>query len=619
MKLKWPINFMVVICVCLISFLVLVSQDSAWAAQNGSEKIEGSLLDQISTEGSADFILRFNDQADLTPAYSMDWNGRGEYVYNALRETAERSQAEAKAILDARGMTYQTFMAGNDLYVFGGSQQGGKNYTSSQELSTLNQLAALPEVSSVRATHTYTIDPNWMSHPYENITWAGDLLAKQLLTTVTDTVTASMDWGIVDTKANQFWSTLGVKGSGMVVANIDTGVQWNHPALYQEYKCGNDPTDPKCWYDPANICGGSACDNNGHGTHTMGTMVGDDDPGLAYIVGMAPDAKWIACKGCESNECSEFALNACADWVLAPNGNAANRPNVVNNSWGDVGGDAWYSAKVQAWVAAGIFPAFSAGNFGNACSTLGSPGDYQASFSSAAHDDTRNIAYFSSRGPSVAFGDTPYTKPNISAPGVFICSSSPTNSWNCWASGTSMASPHSAGAVALLWSCNPDLIGNVDATFRLLQNTADTALVGNCGAPADGEGNYTFGYGYLDVLAAGYETCDRIRPAALAISLQENVSRLINLVLSNPNPFSLTWSLEESPSVPWLNETPVTGAIAVGGHQDISITFNASGLALGLYHTNLIITSNDLYQPEITVPVSMLVGEPTYLPVILNH
>jgi Subtilisin-like serine proteases len=243
-----------------------------------------------------------------------------------------------------------------------------------------------------------------------------------------------------------------VQGDGIVVANIDTGVQYNHPALDQAFKCAS-PSDAACWADPSNICGGSACDNNGHGTHTMGTMVGDDDPTLTYQVGMAPNAKWIACKGCESSSCSDTALNACADWILAPGGNPANRPNIVNNSWGGGGGDTWYLAKVQAWRAAGIFPAFSAGNSGSSCGTIGSPSDYQESFATANHMSGRTINSGSSRGPST-YGHEPYTKPNISAPGTSICSSIPGSSWSCGYSGTSMASPHSAGAVALLWSCN---------------------------------------------------------------------------------------------------------------------------------------------------------------------
>jgi hypothetical protein len=258
----------------------------------------------------------------------------------------------------------------------------------------------------------------------------------------------------------------------------------------------------------------------------MGTIVADDDPSLTYIAGMAPDAKWIACKGCENSSCSSFALNACADWILAPGGSTSNRPNVVNNSWGGGGGDTWYQAKVNAWRAAGIFPAFSAGNAGAGCSTLGSPGDYQESFGSAAHDSGRNIASFSSRGPT-AFGHTPYTKPNISAPGVSVCSTVPGSGWSCGYSGTSMASPHTAGAVALLWSCNPSLVGAIDVTFQALQNSANTPPAGTCGAPPDGQGNYTYGYGYLDVLNAGVATCGGIATGTLQGYVYDAVSNPI--------------------------------------------------------------------------------------------
>ena len=184
---------------------------------------------------------------------------------------------------------------------------------------------------------------------------------------------------------------------------------------------------------------------------------------------MAPGAKWIACKGCESSSCSETALNACADWIVAPNGDPNNRPNVVNNSWGGGGGDNWYLAKVNAWRAAGIFPAFSAGN-NYTCSSLGSPGDYQESFASASHQSNRVISDFSSKGPS-PFGDDPYTKPNISAPGSSICSSVPTNSWSCAYSGTSMASPHTAGAVALLWRCIGSILQDLEGLIDLPHQT----------------------------------------------------------------------------------------------------------------------------------------------------
>jgi len=450
------------------------------------DKIESTLLDQLAVEGTADFIVQFAEQADLSPAYSMSWQERGEFVVRALTEAAQRSQARAKALLDGLGLRYHTFIAGNELYVWQG------------DLASAQALAGLPEVAFIRATRVYSIDPIIPSEE-------------------TNAAPQSLDWGIVDTRADDFWTQFGVQGDGIVVANIDTGVQWNHPALDQAYRCPANPTDPSCWYDPTGQCGGTVCDNNGHGTHTMGTMVGDDDPSLPYQVGMAPNARWIACKGCRTNQCYDSDLNACADWILQPGGNPANRPHVVNNSWGGPGCDTWYLSKVNAWRAAGIFPAFSAGNDGPSCSTLGSPGIYQQSFASAAHDSSRNIASFSSRGPASSPCDphTPYTKPNISAPGVNICSSVPTNSWNCTYSGTSMASPHSAGAVALLWSCNSSLIGQIDQTFQILQNNADSPPAGNCGAPPDGEGNYTYGYGYLNVYQAGLAACGTLQAPTL--------------------------------------------------------------------------------------------------------
>ena len=538
MKMKWVINTTAIALLIFVAFLGLAKHDSVIAAQDEESKIEGLLLNRFTTDGNADFIVRFTEQADLSSAYSMEWNARGEFVYNTLRETATRSQANTIAILNGSGYKNQTLIGGNDLYVWGGN------------LAVANELAALPDVYFIRATRTYYIDPVVVIKPFENVSWAGDFLAKNTLTTVGNSTDATTDWGITDTKADQFWATFGVQGDGIKVANIDTGVQWNHPALVNQFACPGDPGNPTCWKDPSNICaGGTACDNSGHGTHTMGTMVAKDDPGLTYIAGMAPDATWIACKGCESKSCSDFALITCADWILAPGGIPANRPNVVNNSWGGGGDNNWYQAKIQAWVAAGIFPAFSAGNR-TGCRTLGSPGDYQESFGTTGHNSSRVHNY--AQGPS-AFGDEPYTKPNITAPGVSICSTIPTNGWSCGYSGTSMASPHSAGAVALLWSCQPNLIGQVTATFEALQNGADAPDPSNptCGIPPDGEGTYEDGYGYLNVFNAGVATCAVqepiivVGPLALSASLLPDVITTVTLTISNNGNAALDWNIIE--------------------------------------------------------------------------
>ena len=461
----------------VLAVLMGIAVSSAGAQQTPAN-VEQQLLDTLATNGTANFFVKMTGEADLSAAYQItDWSARGWYVYNTLLEFAQVSQKPVVEYAQKHGLDFTSMLTTNAVYIRGGN------------LQAVQEISALAGVELIRTERFYQIpDPSLLPE-------FGPAPAPEAVT----------DWGITDTKADQVWS-LGVTGTGIKVANIDTGVQWNHPALVNQFACPGTPTDPNCWRDPANICGaGGACDNNGHGTHTMGTMVGKNDPALTYIVGMAPGSTWIACKGCESNSCSEGSLNTCADWIVAPNGNPDNRPDVVNNSWGGGGGDNWYLAKVNAWRAAGIFPAFSAGNSGSGCSTMGSPGDYQESFASAAHANGRVIASFSSRGAS-AFGHTPYTKPNISAPGVSVCSSVPTNSWNCGYSGTSMASPHSAGAVALIWSACPAYRRNIDLTFQLLQNTADLPPAGNCGAPPDGQGNYTYGYGYLNALNA-VQTC----------------------------------------------------------------------------------------------------------------
>ena len=595
MKLKWLINPMSVALLIVISFLGLAAQDSIVNAQTESDKIEPLLYDRFATDGSADFIVRFGEQADLSAAYGMDWNTRGDFVYTTLRETAERSQVNAKAILEKAGLKYQTMIGGNDLYVWSGTP------------FIADELAALSEVYYVRATRTYSIDPIEISEPIQSIAWAGDYLANHLLVLVSDETDATTDWGITDTKANQAWG-LGARGAGIKVANIDTGVQWNHPALIGQFACAS-ANDPACWADPSNICGGTACDNSGHGTHTMGTMVAKDDPALQYIAGMAPDATWIACKGCETNSCSGYALTTCADWILAPGGNPANRPNVVNNSWGSTSdGNPWYLSYVNAWRAAGIFPAFSAGNNGSACDSMGDPGSYQESFASAAHASNRVIASFSSRGPS-AFGHNPYTKPNISAPGVGICSTVPTNGWSCGYNGTSMASPHTAGAVAQLWSCAPALVGHVDATFQALQSSADAPPAGSCGAPPDGQGNYTFGYGYLDVLTLITENCVsaepdiNVIPTSMHPLLLPDTSFEVALTIENLGTASLSWNISDNAA--WLGVDTSSGLVPASESVEIAVQFDTTGLTPGVYPANLNVNSNDPDEPTITVLVTL--------------
>ena len=139
-----------------------------------------------------------------------------------------------------------------------------------------------------------------------------------------------MEWGIDRIRADQVWSTFGVRGEGITVANIDTGVEFTHPALVGKYRGntgGGTFNHNYNWFDPSNVCGNPSlapCDNNNHGTHTMGTMVGDD--GGANQIGVAPGARWIAAKGCETNNCSDAALLASGQWILAPTDLSGSEP-----------------------------------------------------------------------------------------------------------------------------------------------------------------------------------------------------------------------------------------------------------------------------------------------------
>ncbi len=486
-----------------------------------------------SADGKADVFVAFDGVVDLTPATAMHWNTRGEWVYSTLKARADRAQANVRAWLEARGIEYRSFIVDNTIFA----------RLSADEIA---ELSAFSEVVGFRGNHLAHIDV---------------IAAEE---TPANNAPTALAWGIDLVDADLVWSDFGVRGQGIKVANIDTGVEWDHDALVDTFACPGDPSNPACWEDPSNVCGGSACDNNGHGTHTMGTMTASDDPTLTWQAGMAPDSTWIACKGCESSSCSDFALNTCADWILAPDSDPANRPHVVNNSWG--GGpacDTWYLAKVQAWRAAGVFPAFSNGNAGPSCSTAGAPGNYDESFASGATASNDAIASFSSRGPSNCGG---IQKPDVSAPGVSVCSTVPGNGWSCAYSGTSMASPHTAGEVALIWSANPGWIGNIAATEQLVMDTALCIDDPNCGGGPCPDGNNIYGDGRIyayDAVAAVAQPMD----------------------------------------IPWVREDPVTGTVPVYDVWPVDVSFICTDT--GELTGTLQVRHNDPCQPDIDIPLAI--------------
>ncbi|RKN39101.1 S8 family serine peptidase [Micromonospora endolithica] len=424
----------------------------------------------IGATGSTTFLVYLRETAPLADTAKLrDPDGRAREVHRRLTDTADRTQRGLRELLDARKAEHTGYWIANAVRVRG-------------DRALLDEVARRPEVARIEPARSY---------PLVRPTPSADRARA-----------AGAEWGLTDIGAPRVWTEFGDRGEGVVVANIDSGVQYDHPALVGSYRgnSGGGSFDHAYnWYDPAGVCDDPApCDNNDHGTHTMGTMVGDD--GAGNQTGVAPGARWIAAKGCEDRSCSDASLLAAGQWVLAPtdldgqNPRPDLRPDIVNNSWGGDGGDPWYQQTVTAWRAAGIFPVFSAGNDGPACGSAGSPGDNANAYAVGAYDSSGAIAGFSGRGSG-----TDPLKPNVAAPGVDVRSTVPGDGYEAF-DGTSMAAPHVAGTVALVWSAAPSLRGDVTATEALLDRTARDTDATTCGGtPAD---NNVFGEGRLDAYAA---------------------------------------------------------------------------------------------------------------------
>lgn len=213
-------------------------------------------------------------------------------------------------------------------------------------------------------------------------------------------VTEAIQWGVNEIRAPDVWNA-DIRGEGIVVAAIDTGCSYTHESLRSNYRGNNSGVIDHNynWYDPSIFGSDKPNDSQGHGTHVTGTMCGTQNG-----IGVAPGAKWIACKGCSSSSCSGFDLEECGNWMACPtdlenkNKQCSKAPHVVNNSWGGSGGDNWYDDIITAWRNVNIVPVFAAGNAGPNCGTMHSPGDRSGSIGVASTKSNNQISVFSSAG-----------------------------------------------------------------------------------------------------------------------------------------------------------------------------------------------------------------------------
>jgi|GEM_PF-971842 len=457
-----------------------------------------SLLAEAEAGGRVDALIVLPDQSppSLAPlAPDADYRVRRRALVDALRARAGAQQADLLAWLDARGIEHRAYWITNLVWARVSPAQ-------------LAELARRDDVARIEGNPQLPL-----SLPTDEAAGPGTQAIR------------AIEYGVEKINAPAVWA-LGYTGQGVVIAGADTGIRWDHAALKPHYRGwdGSSASHDYNWHDAihdasGNACGNNApapCDDNSHGTHTVGTFAGDD--GGANRIGVAPGAKWIGCRNMAGGFGTPARYIECMQWTLAPTDLAGQNPDpdlapdVVSNSWGCIPSEGCTSGQeirvaVDNVVAGGIFFAAAAGNDGPSCNSITDPpATYDSAFVVGATDSLDRVASFSGRGPVAGLAPS---RPDVAAPGVGTRSAthSSTTSYGI-KSGTSMATPHVAGAAALLMSVNPALKGHPDQVAQLLRGTAVTAGVtdpynsGCGGLTLANHPNHQVGWGRIDVLAA---------------------------------------------------------------------------------------------------------------------
>nr|WP_310376783.1 S8 family serine peptidase [Catenuloplanes atrovinosus] len=400
------------------------------------------------------------DQADLsgidtTRTGQAGRDARAADVYRALVTQADTSQRDLRAALDRFGLDYTPYYLVNAIEVDAGA--GVRAWLESRD-----------DVAEVRPSPLLRPLPE----PVGTSTGSAD-------------APGGPTSAIRAVGADQAWSQ-GVRGAGIVVGTSDSGVDGGHPALRDGFRGGDDS-----WLDPWNDTT-APTDHGGHGTHTIGSAVGDGG------IGVAPDAQWVGCVNLDRNLGSPARYLDCLQFMLAPfpaggdpfrDGRPQRAPHVLTNSWGCPAIEGCETGTLAgataAFAAAGIMFVAAAGNTGPACDSIDdAPAPYADVLTVGSVDDTGTVSDFSSRGPAEGGA----AKPDVMAPGEEVLSAMPGGTYGA-NSGTSMATPHVAGEVALIWSADPALIGDLPATRALITgNTVPVRASGDCGAPGNESG-----------------------------------------------------------------------------------------------------------------------------------
>jgi len=492
---------------CLLTVLCSLLPIIFAAAQqpNWGNKVEASVWSGAERAENIDFIILLQTQADVSAAKHLKTKQeKGRFVFKTLLQTAQRSQRGVIEILQNEARNFHPFFIVNAIHTYG-------------DRKLIETLARRSDVARI------------MANPWTRFDEPISYQSAQ-----TPRAREGIEWGIRKIGADEVWA-MGYTGQGVIVGGQDTGYEWNHPAIQEKYRGwdGNSVDHNYNWHDAIreisplhgdsivkpenNPCGldvNTPCDDHNHGTHTMGTIVGDD--GMGNQIGVAPGARWIGARNMERGYGSPATYTECFEWFLAPtdlnneNPNPDLAPHVINNSWGCPGFEgcnpsnwALMELAVNNLRAAGVVVVHSAGNSGPGCNTVNTAAAiFPGTFAVGATQPNDTIATFSSRG-TVNVDGSNRIKPNVSAPGVAIRSAVRNGGYQTW-NGTSMAGPHVAGVVALIISANPDLAGQVEIIESIIEDTAKPMqAVQSCdGISGLDIPNTTYGYGRVDALAA---------------------------------------------------------------------------------------------------------------------
>jgi subtilisin family serine protease len=512
----------------------------------------------------AALIVVMADQAKIDAVDGQTKEEKGKYVRDMLWEKAQMTQASLLDWLRTNGVEHKPFYIVNAVWVKG-----------SREIA--EAIAARPDVARIEG------------NPQVRNREAARLTEEEMRSVVRRAYAPqAIEPGVTAIHAPEVWN-LGFRGENIVIGSIDTGVKWDHFALKGKYRGWNGKSADHNynWHDSIHSGGGMCgpdsimpCDDNNHGTHTVGTAVGDN--GQGDQIGVAPNAKFVACRAMNQLVGTPTSYMECLEWMLAPypiggtpaQGNSTKAPDIVLNAWtcSPAEGCTQSSMLQQAIINlrnVGIMVVGMSGSNGPTCSSVvDPPAIYDETYTVGAVDPAGNVASFSGRGPVTVDGSN-RLKPDILAPGVSVRSAL-IGGYGSF-SGTSMSAAHVAGAVALLWSARPALKRHVDDTELLLNDAAFDLPNSGCNSSALVPNNVT-GFGRLDIKAAVDLTAATISPSSMTFDKNGGTGS-VTVTASG-----LNWAAFSNAS--WITVT--AGATGNGnGTVSYSIAVNNGGMRTG--------------------------------------